>query len=426
MSQDIRGTVCASPWFHMQILPQGNYSVCRWSNITAQANIRDTEPLEFFREHMAPFRRDLLAGVQRPECHECRAMEAHGKVSGRQRQMIKVGMWPEAIETSIKTSTFWTEFLHSADHAGATDCLPQDWQIEMGNYCNSACLFCRPDYSSRIATEHRRLGWIQQVPKNWTDDPELVDRFLDTLLAAPSLRYLHFLGGETLIMPAFEQILAALHHHGHADTHLGFTTNLTVWPQSVLTTLEKFHHVHVNVSLESLGRLNDYVRWPSDISVVRRHLDQWKQLCDLQGWWLTLRVTPTLLTVHELVSVYDYAWQQSLPVEACNFLEKPEYMRATVLPRDLRLSVATTLKNWIQDHVTDGSSTVYNTRNPAQVHQHLLEDAASYVNYLERSADESHRLPELARYLRTVDSHRGNSVLDYLPQYADILRAAGY
>lgn len=410
----------------MRVTPTGRMEVCRWANHGSDAYIQDTQPLTFFQQGMAPFRQKLLAGKATTECSECHAMEAHGKVSGRQRQMIKVGMWPEDVDNSIRSTPFWSEFQHSYHNQGHTDCLPQDWQIELSNHCNSACLFCRPEYSSRLATEHRKLGLIDSVPRSWADDPVLVQRFVDTLVSVPQLRYLHFHGGETLIMPALATILRALLDHGHEKTHLGFTTNLTVWPQHLIQLLERFHNVHVNVSIESLGPLNDYVRWPSNITDVLATLHRWRDLVRSHDWWMIIRVTPTILTVHDLTTMYQFAWDQALPMEACNFLDRPDFMRPTVLPWDIRHSIADELETWITQHQTESQDTVYNTRHWNFLAQHLTEDASSYCRYLRDQPDESHRLSDLAQYLRKIDQHRGNSVLDYLPQYADILRSAGY
>ena len=51
---------------------------------------------------------------------------------------------------------------------------------------------------------------------------------------------------------------------------------------------------------------------------------------------MQLRITPTCLSVHELHTVYDYAWQNMIAVESCNFLYRPEYLRIGVLPEAQR------------------------------------------------------------------------------------------
>jgi hypothetical protein len=129
--------------------------------------------------------------------------------------------------------------------------------------------------------------------------------------------------------------------------------------------------------------------------------------------------------VANVLTVYDYAWQNNLPVESCNFLENPAFMRPTVLSQPVRQSIADAMQAWYQQRPKTQSQ-IINTRDPSQTRAQLTQDLASYCDYLRTAPDESHRLPDLARHLARLDRNRGNSVLEYLPQYADLLRTAGY
>jgi sulfatase maturation enzyme AslB (radical SAM superfamily) len=305
--------------------------------------------------------------------------------------------------------------------------LPQDWQIDLGNYCNSACVFCDPHSSSRLAQEYQRIGFIQDLPPaNWTDDPALVDRFVNTLTQSSHIQYLHFIGGETLITPAFKIILRVLIQAGlNRTATIGFTTNLTVWNTDVVDLLTQFHSVNLGMSVESFEIVNDYVRWPSKLPVVLENLDRWQELAAQQGWLLQLRTTPTLLTIGSLLSIYDYTWSRKISVESCNFLNKPAAMRPSVLPPKYRSAIVTRMRTWLDQHPISGD-TVINIRDPnvSQLQNH--QDLQSYVNYLENMPDESNRLPDLVLFLKQLESSRSNSILTYLPEYEELFRSAGY
>lgn len=225
-------TFCPSPWIHMRITPSGQYDYCRWAarNVrNTSTNIKNESPVTFFQEGMAPIRQKLLVGEELPGCSQCRTMEQHKKVSGRQRQLLKIGVIEDHFIESLRSSPWIDEFVNCQQQQGITAQLPQDWQIDLGNYCNSACIFCSPQYSSRIAAEFKKIKLIDQVPESsWCEDPVLVNRFTETLKQTPHLQYLHFIGGETLITPAFKVILESLIDSGLNDTTIGFTTNLTV------------------------------------------------------------------------------------------------------------------------------------------------------------------------------------------------------
>lgn len=425
---------CPSPWIHMRINNSGAYEYCRWMakdntpRISNEHNIQNQRPLEYFQNSLSGLRSQLLNGESPAGCRDCRIMEENHKVSGRQRQLLKVGVQELYFEKSLASSPMRSAFDYSANNQGQTDLTVVDWQIDLGNYCNSACVFCSPDSSSRLATEFKRIGLIDQVPPaSWCDDPVLVDQFIQDLIQSPGLRYLHFIGGETLITPGFEKILSALVRADLAkNITVGFTTNLTTWSDSIIELLTKFAQINLGVSIESFTSVNDYVRWPSHIDQVCTTLDRWVDLARTHGWLVQLRITPTCLSVHDLITVYDYAWQHELSVESCNFISRPEFMRISVLPLKQRQQIATDLQQWIDQHQVEVDQQIINTRDPNVAQQQICQDATSYLNYLKSAPDETHRLGDLVDYLKKIELNRKNSILDYIPEYEELFRSYGY
>jgi len=417
---------CPSPWLHMRINNAGHYEYCRWAakeQRYASDNIRDITPMEFFQQRMIPIRQQILNGESPPGCVECIQMEQHNKVSGRQKQLLKVGIRLEHFEKTLASSPWVKEFAQG----GQTSQMPQDWQIDLGNYCNGACVFCGPHSSSRLATEFKKIGIINELPPvNWTDDLVLVQQLVDTLVASPHIQYLHFIGGETLITPAFKIILEALIQAGlNRTATIGFTTNLGVWRNDVVELLTQFQGVNLGMSLESFNIVNDYVRYPVCLPTVFESMEHWVNIGNQHGWILQFRTTPTALTVAHMLDVYDYAWHHGIAVESCNFLNKPECLRPSVLPLAYRQRIVSKLEAWIDQHPVD-SDIVINIRNPNVAQQQIVQDLQSYVNYLKDEPDESWRLPDLIKYLKQLEANRGNSILNYLPEYEELFTTAGY
>ena len=412
----------------MRITNSGNYEFCRWSDQRSNINIRDHTPQEFFQTHMAPVRSAMLQGELVSACKDCRHMEQHHKVSGRQRQLLKTGIVLDNFEKSMRSSTYWSAFEKSNGAAGTTDLSPVDWQIDLGNYCNSACIYCAPESSSRLSQEFKKLKISQAEPApNWATDPELVDQFVAGLATTSQLAYLHFLGGETMITPAFkvilEKLIAAKVNH---KVSIGFTTNLTVWDDTIVDLLTQFDQVHLGMSIECFHAVNDYVRWPSAIKSVETTLLQWIALGQQHNWYLSLRTTPTALTIPYLITVYDFAHQHNVGIESCNFLHKPKFLRMSVLPMQYRHDIADQIQVWVDQQNIFSTAQLTNLRDPNQLHLQITQDAMSYVDYLHTAPDESHRLPDLVAYLKLLESSRSNSILDCEPEYEHILRSAGY
>jgi sulfatase maturation enzyme AslB (radical SAM superfamily) len=409
----------------MRINNAGHYEYCRWADKgdrNSGPNINNVAPAEFFQNNLASIRNQFLAGDMPSGCHECAIMEQHGKVSGRQKQLLKVGVRLEEFEKTMASSPWIPTFA-----ADTFTQLPQDWQIDLGNYCNSACVFCEPSASSRLASEWKRIGFIKDLPPpNWCDNPVLVNRFVETLTQSPHIQYLHFIGGETVITPAFKIILEALIQAGlNRTATIGFTTNLSVWRDDVVELLTQFQGVNLGMSVESFKTINDYVRYPTCLPTMFENLDRWREVAKQCQWLLQLRITPTALTVGSMLGVYDFAWSHNITVESCNFLNDPPHLRASVLPMDYRKQIIDKMQQWIDARLVPGD-TIVNIRDPNVAQQQIVQDLHSYVNYLKNEVDESWRLPDMMTFLKRLEASRGNSILDYLPEYEDLFRSAGY
>jgi hypothetical protein len=199
-----------------------------------------------------------------------------------------------------------------------------------------------------------------------------------------------------------------------------------VWDQGIVDLLTQFENVHLGMSVECFHPINDYVRWPSDINQIKDTAVQWIAVGRQHRWYMTLRTTPTALTIPYLTTVYDFAKAHDVSIESSNFLHDPKFLRMSVLPMQYRHSMADQMQTWIDQQGIESTDQLVNIRNPAQLHLQITQDAASYVDYLRTAPDETHLLPELVSYLKLLESSRSNSILRYQPDYEHILRSAGY
>ena len=425
----LQSTFCSSPWFHMRIAADGELGSCRWhpKTINTVDNIRNITPIDFFQKSMAPLRKNLLDGQAIHECNHCSHMEQHQKVSGRQRQLLKIGVSTDNFSKTLASSPWVAEFSKSQSD-GIIELTPQDWQIELGNYCNSACVFCSPASSSKLATEFYKLKLIDAlVPPSWCNDPKLVAKVIESITQCKNLKMLHFIGGEPLFIPAFKTILQAMVLANlHKSITISFTTNITIYEDDIVELLCNFDVVQIGMSIECFHPVNDYARWPSSIDQVTVCLNKWVSMAKLKNWIITIRPTPTVLTIHHLLSVYEFAWNNSLSLESANFLSWPLYMKPSVLPMSYRIRVIEKMKQWLVDHVVVTAQVAVNTRSSEFFKIQLFQELSSYIDYLETEPDESHLLPKLVDYLKLIESNRNNSILDYLPEYEELFRTAGY
>jgi MoaA/NifB/PqqE/SkfB family radical SAM enzyme len=419
----------------MRIDSDGTFHYCRWMNRQnnffkdTEYNIQQTTVTEYFQKKLSNLRTKMLNGEEILGCDTCKNMEEQGKVSGRQKQLLKTGIRLEEFEKTFQSSTFLEEFKKSYNQEGDTKLLPQDWQIDLGNFCNSACIFCSPKSSSKLAAEYKKLGLISNLPKkNWSDNPKLLENFVDILLHSKKISYLHFIGGETMITPAFKKILKKLIEKGiNQNISIGFTTNLTEWDKEIIDLLTQYREVNLGMSVECLHIVNDYLRWPSKIDRVIKNLEDWLKIAEKNQWLIQLRTTPTVFSIRHLPELYKYAFEKNIGIESCNFLYHPDFMKISLLPKEIRNKISEELSEWTQSHkeyYKDGK--IINTRNKNTIKQYILQDATSYINYLNNVPEETHLWPRLVEHLKKLESSRGNNILDYAPEYEKLLRTAGY
>ena len=430
---DFKKTFCTSPWIHQRIAHNGNFQFCRWQK-TAEPpydfsqNIDHKTPQQYWDSNMREIRRKLLDGEVLDECSDCHHMEEHGMVSGRQKQLLKCGITLDKFEQTMKSSPVYDNLKYSQNNEGDTKLKPIDWHIDTGNYCNGGCIMCSPYWSSSLAKEFMNNGLAQEMPrKSWADTPEYVDRMVEQLEATDHLHYIHFLGGETLITPAFKTILQRLVKAKISPrVTVGFTTNLMMWDHKIIKLLTEFNTVHVNCSIDCMHEFNDYQRYPAKLYKVMTTLNNWRVIARRHSWQLQIRPTVTNLSAWHLDTVYEYCFKNKLTVESCNFLEKPMHFRISTLPTHFREKITTKLEAFL-DKCPKDEQTVINIRNPDTVEHQIVNDCKSYLAYLKNEPDRSELLPKLTEYLMTLEknSDRG-SVLTYLPDYEELLRTNGY
>jgi hypothetical protein len=415
----------------MRINGLGQFEYCRWAlreTTGALPSIRTSEPITFFKQNMAEVRVAMANGESPKGCATCDLMQQHGKVSGRQRQLLKIGVREDYYDQSFASSPWYSEILKTDEQNGNIDLYPQDWQIDLGNLCNSACIFCHPYSSSRLGTEWKKLNIVTEINnKQWTNDDVAVKRMLDTLTASKRIAYIHFIGGELVINPAFKRILNSLIEAGlNTQISIGFTTGLTDWDDELVDALVQFKEVNMGLSIECLDSLNDYIRYPSNIDTATQLMDKWLAVAKENNWLSQLRITPTILSMGKLIPLFDFALEHSVATESCNFINDPIFMSPAVLPVSYRTSIIADLEDWVATNDQHKLSKIINTRDPNIAHQQVVEDVKSYINFLKDQPDESSKLPALVSRLKLLESNRNNSILDHLPEYAQLFKDAGY
>jgi hypothetical protein len=437
----LKDTFCSSPWFHLRIDPAGRYLPCRWSshqNSTGYT-VANTTISEFMNSNtMQKIRTQMLDGDTLPMCSACHYEDKNNKVSGRQRQLLKSAVDINNFDKTFCSSPHWQLFEDTYSNTQSSNYQPVDLQIDLGNTCNSACIMCSPTYSSKVSFEYNTLTKLEpgifriyENVKNWTDDPRLVDKFVGELSTIPNIKYIHFLGGETLYLKSFYDICDRLIDLGLSkNISIGTTTNCTVYTPGLERIISNFKHVHLGLSVEAIHAVNDYIRYPSTLSKVSSNITKFLALRKNYDIHLSLRITPNILSIYHLDTIFELMLDQQVIAESCNILHDPSCLRIELLPKDLIEACLNKINQVIQTHrLVKNGQTIINRRREDLVDPVIAQVIFEYKHLLENivvPADVEIERYNLVKYLKAFEQVHKNTILDYLPEYEEFLRSYGY
>lgn len=434
----LKNSFCSSPWFHLRLTYNGDYVQCRWATQTVPAyNIKTTSLTEYYNsDEMNSLRLELLKGSRPDLCKSCHYQEDYGKLNGRPKQLIKSGITVKDFELTTRSSPHYPHFLYSNENGGRSDYFPVDLQIDLGNVCNSACIMCSPVASSKLHSEYIKLHKINPVQfknpepyKSWTQDPVLLDKLVNDIGQIPNLKYIHFLGGETLYDPAFYNICERLIDAGISkNIIIGTTTNGTLYDSRIEKIIEQFKEFHLGISIETVDKLNDYIRYPGNINVIKSNIKKFLDLRDRTQLNVSLRITPNIFTMYAIDELTEFMIENRVIAESCNILYKPDVLKVELLPDDIRQEIIVKLKRIIEKYNFTNRNTL-NARRQDLVSDVIGDTVMQYLTFMENytvpeNAEELRH--QLITFLKSFESVHNNSILDYAPRYKEFLRSYGY
>lgn len=434
----LKDTFCSSPWFHIRLSYDGSYKKCRWQRgFEPENNINEVGILECLKtDEMSNFRLELLNGGTPKGCDTCYYQDEVHKLSARHKQLLKSGIRVDDFENSLLSSPHIEDFKYSNDNEGATNRVPTDLHVDIGNLCNSGCIMCEPYASTKLTQDYIKLHkksdlFYNPVPYTpWVENKTVFDKFLSDIKSIDNLRYLQVLGGETLYNKAFYDICNSLIASGKSQTCiLGTTTNGTIYKSELEYIIPKFKEFHLGISIEAVTPLNDYIRYPGKIDSILENIDRFLALRKTSpGLYITLRITPNIFTVYELDQLFAYAIEKNITLESCYIMFKPECLRMELLPDDIRQEVIDKLQNLIDRHGLTRHN-ITNIRNQSSISEVTSDSVYEYLDFVKsynKPLDIDHQRKKLVEFLKSFESLRNNNILDYAPRYKDFLTSLGY
>jgi pyruvate-formate lyase-activating enzyme len=220
----------------------------------------------------------MLAGTRIPEhCSTCYDLEDQNILSARQQETVE---WANRLNlTSV-------DDLNSIQH-------PAYYEIRPSNVCNLQCRMCSPTSSHLIGREYKKINLISELPPPERSDFDIVN--------FTNLKKLYVAGGEPTAMPEFYNFLDRCIDQNKTFEFL-VNTNATKINSRFKKQLKLLPHMQFVVSLEGIGGINHYVRWPSQWDTIVANM---KYLV-ANGHQITINTTVSIYNVTRLYDLFQW------------------------------------------------------------------------------------------------------------------------
>jgi glutamate-1-semialdehyde 2,1-aminomutase len=238
----------------------------------------------------------------------------------------------------------------------------------------------------------------------WAEDRTVV---VDELFERPErIRHLDFAGGEPMLNPHLPTILKMLVDGGHAPRiSLCFSTNATIYSPEIAGLLAHFEKVAVNLSLDGVNELQEYIRPPARWEQV------WKNALRYFADPISVAVHPApqaynLFGLIELVRLCD---SRRIPVSLNNVLYWPRYLSFDMLPQPIVDEARAEWEGYLASEcpersVAEVETLIASLRRPRAPNCDELRDQfARFTSDLDRSRNQSLRMAAPRLHSRLIE-----------------------
>lgn len=339
-----KSTFCSAPWFQARIDWDGVYRPCcelleSDSEFTGRTrySLEDTTVDQWMSSEYSQYlRKELSLGNQLPECSKCWQKEKNNVKSLRQELNDTV-----TNNQGNKLDNTWVKLFVNRDTDYKNYKLVSA-DIKLSNVCNFSCAMCSPHDSSKIFNEWKAdldnifvKEKLQKYPNYFGDiittyQTQRGYQHLKDMLMHP-IKHLKVLGGEPLLDKELFRILQQQPLDKKSQIHIHLVTNGS---QDILTAVDKlkdYKSVSFSVSLEGVGKFQDYVRTGSEwLTIEKNILDAIKNNVSI-----SINYTLQALTVLNLFELLLWCQDNQIKI-SIGVLENPDYLSISVLPDHIR------------------------------------------------------------------------------------------
>lgn len=370
-------------------------------------------------DKMREVRRQVQNGERPDVCKPCFDLEDQGVESLRQRHIngvipeARINLYPNAVTKLTNSYSMPFEF--------------PTMEIKLNNLCNLKCRMCNPldstnwkDWDAVVPFYKKENNYLVPTIDKLVDTPgKYIGPFDDSdnwwtsfEKLIPHFKRVEFAGGEPLMDPNHYKILDMLKPYGK-NIEIKYATNGTTLGISKGRTIHDywphFRSVAVNVSLDGIGAVYDYIRTNSSFEQVENNIKEIQTIPNVSR--VVGAFTAQAGNILQAAECIDYFINKMGIVFYSHRVSYPSVLSAQVLPKELKQEAINRLKE-----VSMRVSTFENVKKHPILEKITQQQIQDNINYL-NAKDESHRWQEFLDFNYALDATRGQSLLDAVPEF---------
>jgi radical SAM protein with 4Fe4S-binding SPASM domain len=365
---------CVLPWTGFELEPNGNIKNCIIST-SRLGNIEEQDITSILSgEENLKIKQQMLEDKKPKNCAGCYLQEQDRKnlssISSRLYYTKELG--------SVVDTTLYDQIenfsLHHVD-------------LRWTNHCNQACVYCGPGYSSKWAQE---LG---QEIKSPAESRRKVKNFVFENIK--KLKNVYLAGGEPLLMNENREFLQLLLKENPL-VNIRVNTNLSSTETGVFDLLCKFKNVHWTVSVETIEKEYEYVRYHGSWNEFLQNLKQIQKL----DYKITFNMLYFILNYKSIFSTVSFFKEIGFHENSFVIgpLYTPEYLNILNLPEN----ILTELKNKFSNEITRSNYYLKNS----------YENILKYISNTPWNKD----ISNFQEQIKILDARRNQSAQAVFPE----------
>jgi MoaA/NifB/PqqE/SkfB family radical SAM enzyme len=368
---------------------------------------------------MKYIRKQVLSNEYPDVCKPCFDLEDQGVESLRQRHIrgvipeARINLYPNALDNLRDDYSMPFEF--------------PTMEIKLNNLCNLKCRMCNPldstnwkDWDQVVPFYKKENNYLVPTIEKFVKVPgQYIGPFDDTNnwwnsfeKLIPHFRRVEFAGGEPLMDPQHYKILNMLKPYG-SNIELKYATNGTTLGISKNRTIHDywphFRSIAVNVSLDGIHDVYNYIRSNSNFDEVERNIKEmhtFKNISRIVGAF-----TAQAGNILQAAECIDYFINQMNIVFYSHRVSYPNCLSAQVLPQELKQLAIERLEN-----VSKRIWTFPNIEKYPILEKITQQQIRDNINYL-KAKDQNNLWEDFIDFNKRLDATRNQNLFEVFPEF---------